>query len=42
LRTVARVFALNGKDREIFFPRFSNLSLLVSYLRLQADNGPQP
>jgi hypothetical protein len=42
LRTVERVFALNGKDREILFPRFSNLSLLVSYIRLQADNGPQP
>jgi hypothetical protein len=42
LRTVARVFALNSKDREILFARFSNLSLLLSYLRLQADNGPQP
>jgi hypothetical protein len=42
LRTVTRVFALNGKDREILFARFSNLSLLISYLRLQADNGPQP
>jgi hypothetical protein len=42
LRTVARVFALNGKDRELLFYRFSNLSLLLSYLRLQADNGTQP
>jgi hypothetical protein len=42
LRTVASVFALNGKDREILFYRFSNLSLLLSYLRLQADNGTQP
>jgi hypothetical protein len=42
LRTVAKVFSLNGKNREILFARFSNLSLLISYLRLQADNGPQP
>jgi hypothetical protein len=42
LRIVARVFALNGKNREILFSRFGNLSLLLSYLRLQADNGPQP
>jgi hypothetical protein len=42
LRTVAGVFALNGKGREILFSRFGNLSLLLSYLRLQADNGPQP
>jgi hypothetical protein len=41
LRTVARVFDLKGKDREILFARFSNLGLLISYLRLQADNGPQ-
>jgi hypothetical protein len=42
LRTVSRVFDLNGKDREILFARFGNLSMLLSYLRLQADNGPQP
>jgi hypothetical protein len=42
LRTVSRVFALNGKDREILFARFGDLSLLLSYLRLQADTGPQP
>jgi hypothetical protein len=42
LRTVSRVLALNGKDREILFARFGNLSLLLSYLRLQADTGPQP
>jgi hypothetical protein len=42
LRTVSRVFALNDKDREILFARFGNLSLLLSFLRLQADSGPQP
>jgi hypothetical protein len=42
LRTVSRVVGLNGKDREILFARFGNLSLLLSYLRLQADTGPQP
>jgi hypothetical protein len=42
LRTVAKAFNLNAKNREIVFARFSNLSLLLSYLRLQADNGPQP
>jgi exopolyphosphatase/pppGpp-phosphohydrolase len=42
LRNVARVFELTGKDKEMLFARFSNLSLLLSYLRLQADNGPQP
>ncbi len=43
LRNVAIVFNLNGKDREILFARFSNLSLLLSYIRVQADNGrPQP
>jgi hypothetical protein len=42
LRNVAIVFNL-GKDREILFARFSNLSLLLSYIRVQADNGrPQP
>jgi hypothetical protein len=42
LRTVAKAFNLNAQDREIIYARFSNLSLLLSYLRLQADNGPQP
>jgi hypothetical protein len=42
LKTVAKAFDLNAQDREIIYARFSNLSLLLSYLRLQADNGPQP
>jgi hypothetical protein len=42
LRTIAKAFNLNAQDREIIYARFSNLSLLLSYLRLQADNGPQP
>lgn len=42
LKSVEKAFNLNTREREIVFARFSNLSLLLSYLRLQADNGSQP
>ncbi|MCI0665836.1 MAG: hypothetical protein L0220_32665 [Acidobacteria bacterium] len=40
LRTLAAEFNFQGEDKKIFFARHGNLSLILSYLRMQAENVP--
>lgn len=42
LKAIASEYDLRDGDKKILYARFSNLSLVFSYVRLQADNGPQP
>ena len=40
LRSLAAEFNFQGEDKIIFFARHGNLSLILSYLRMQAENVP--
>jgi hypothetical protein len=40
LRTLASELNFQGEDKKIFFARYGNLSLILSYLRMQAENIP--
>jgi hypothetical protein len=40
LRALASELNLQGEDKKIFFARHGNLSLILSYLRMQAENVP--
>src|SRR5215510_1574056 len=40
LRSLAAEFNFQGEDKIIFFARYGNLSLILSYLRMQAENVP--
>ena len=40
LRALAMQFNFQGEDKKIFFARHGNLGLILSYLRMQAENVP--
>jgi len=40
LRALAIEFNFQGEDKKIFFARHGNLGLILSYLRMQAENVP--
>lgn len=42
LRTLASECNFQGEGKRILFARFSNLSLILSYVRSRAENEPQP
>ena len=42
LKAVASEYNFQGEGKKILFARFSHLSLILSYVRLQADNVPRP
>ncbi len=42
LKAVADEYNFQGEGKKILFVRFSHLSSILSYVRLQAENGPQP
>jgi hypothetical protein len=42
LKAIASEYDFREGDKKILFARFSNLSLVLSYALLQAENGPQP
>jgi hypothetical protein len=41
LKAVASEYNFQGEGKTILFARFSRLSLILSYVRLQAENGPR-
>jgi hypothetical protein len=42
LKAVANEYNFEGEGKKILFARYGHLSLILSYVRLQAENGPQP
>ncbi|MCI0391135.1 MAG: hypothetical protein MOB07_20505 [Acidobacteria bacterium] len=42
LKAVASEYNLQVEGKKILFPRFGDLSTILSYVRIQAENGPQP
>ncbi|HKX30013.1 MAG TPA: hypothetical protein VJ302_20155 [Blastocatellia bacterium] len=42
LKAVAGEYGFQDPGKSLLFPRFGHLSVILSYVRLQAENGPQP
>lgn len=42
LKAIASAYDFQGEGKKILFARFSNFSSILSYVLLQAENGPQP
>ncbi|MCI0424158.1 MAG: hypothetical protein L0312_33940 [Acidobacteria bacterium] len=42
LKAIASEYNFREEGKKILFARFGNLSLILSYVLLQAENGPQP